>query len=174
MELQEIEEKTPEQIEKEEKKKELRTFLIKLSLYVTFGLIVPLSFLIWRFDLFTGKRSNIASVWGVIAVVITAIFLSVLAKQAERCIENLQYRQIVTGIRKVFIPLIATALIFWGLSSFFKELVQVFVVLAFSETIAYVINPFPAYIKIKEEEEKDKKDENKLLKFAKLFWQAKE
>ena len=113
-------------------------------------------------------------IWGVITVILTAVFLSVLANQAEQCISSQQGRQIVSGIRKVFIPLLATALIFWGLSSFFKELVQLFIVLAFSETAAYIVNPFPAYIKEQEESKKDAKDESKLLKFAKLFWQAKE
>jgi len=155
-----------------QKKTKVRIFLARLLVYIVSGLIIPVTFLIARFNLFTEKMN--VGIWGVITIILTAVFLYKLAAQAEKCIDSIQGRQVVHCIRKIFIPFLAIALVIFGMEKFLDDLVWFFVILAFFETVAGIFNPFPEYIKEQDEKNKDKKEDSKMLKFAKIFWSAKE
>lgn len=141
-------------------------FLVRFFIYASFGLVIPISFLIWRFDLFSSHSKMTFGGWGVIATIVFSIFMSKLAKQAENCVEQGVGKQTIVSIRKVFIPLLAITLCLWGVSDFIKELVQFFAILTICETISYIANPMFDLLK----HHQDDKEENKMIKMARIFW----
>ena len=157
-----------------EQKKEKRTkaiiFWTRFFIYIVFGLVIPISFLIWRFDLFSSTNKIKFGGWGILAIILMAIFMINLSKQTEECFENGIEKQIIRAIRKVFIPLLSVTLCLWAVSDFINELIQFFIVITMCETIASMVNPMFDLAK----EHKEGRIENKMIKMAKIFWSNKE
>lgn len=150
-------------------KKSKRIFWIRFSIYVLFGLIIPLAFLIWRFKLFSTTDKITFGGWGVVATIILAVFIINLSKQAENSVEKLIEKQVIRAIRKVLIPLLTVTLCFWSVSEFVDEFIQLFALLTICETISYIANPMFELV----EKHKEDKEENKMIKMAKIFWSNK-
>lgn len=149
--------------------KEKKIFWSKLAAYVLIGLIIPAGFLIYRFNLFSQTTKMNIGGWGVVAIVFTAVFIAVLAKQASEAVESELARKAIDSSRKVLVPLLAATLCIYAVGEFWKQLLQFFIVLTICEPIAYVINPLPEIAK----ENKDKEEKNKLLGIFNLFWSSK-
>lgn len=154
----------------EEKKTRIKVFIARLTGYVMFGLVFPFSFLVWRFGLFQQTSKLNIGGWGIVAIIFAAVFFAKLLKQAGDCVESVLVKQIFQAIGRVFIPLLAVTLCLYAVGDFWKELINFFIILTICEPVAYVLNPFPEYIKEKDE----KKEDSKILKVAKIFWSAKE
>lgn len=126
--------------------------------------------MIWRFKLFSSQNKINFGGWGIVCTIVFAVFMVNLAKQAEKCVEQSIQKQVIISIRKVFIPLLTVTLCLWEASDFIKELVQFLVVLTICETISYISNPMFDLVKKHEND----KEENKMIKIAKIFWSSKE
>lgn len=158
-----------EQMNKSNKRSDIAFFISRLIGYIILGLVIPMSFLIWRFDLFSKTSKLNIGGWGVVVIIFTAVFIAKLAKQACEAIDNVFAKQIVDAVRKVLIPLLAATLCLYAVGDFWKELVNFFIALTICEPIAYVLNPFPEFLKEKEKEEK----KSNLVKVLELFWEKK-
>ena len=161
---------TPEEIEKKEKQKKTRIFLARFFGYIVIGLLIPVGFLIWKFDLFQTESHRTFGGWGVVTVIFTTIFLIYLCKQAEFSVDSQVGRQTLRAIRKVLFPLFCVTFCLFAVRNFIDELIQFFIVITVCEPIAYVINPFPQLIR----ENDDKKEVNKFIKAARIFWGQKD
>lgn len=157
----------------EEKKRKIKIFIAKLIGYIFLGLVTPIGFLIWRFQLFQQTSKLNIGGWGIVAIIFTAVFLNWLIKQATECIDSTFVQKIFQAIRKVLIPLLTITLCIYAVGEFWKELMVFFIVLTICEPVAYVLNPFPEYLKEKEEEKDDSKQDSKMIKFIELFWDKK-
>lgn len=123
-----------------------KTFWIKLSVYILFGLIVPLIFMFWRFKLFESVPSTTKlSGWGLIAILLIFFFFTKLINAVKKGMKYSQGLQVLNGLTKVTIPLILLAVCINFMKNLTNELFQLVVVLCFSETIAYIINPLPLW-----------------------------
>jgi len=130
---------------------------------------MPMSFLIWKFQLFSQTSKLNIGGWGVLVIIFTAVFIFKLMKQAENTIDSPVVIQSFEAIRKIFIPLLAVTLCLYAVEEFWNELIRFFVVLTICEPIAYVLNPFPKYLK-----EKEKAGEkSKITEIINLFWDKK-
>ena len=68
--MEENNEKTPEQIKKEE----TTAFWVKFAFWCAFALVIPVGFIVWRFDLFRTISPVQFGGWGVLATIIIAVF----------------------------------------------------------------------------------------------------
>lgn len=153
----------------EKKSPKVRIFILRMLGYMTFGLIIPLAFLIWRFGLFQQTSKLNIGGWGIVAIIFASVFFIKLIKQSEDCVDSLFLKQIFRSISKVFIPLLAVTLCVYAVGDFWKELINFLMVLTICEPIAYVLNPFPEYLKEKEKEEQT----NTVTKIIGMFWDKK-
>ncbi len=156
--------------EKKIDKRKVSIFITRLLVYIIFGAVIPLSFLIWKFKLFSSTKTIRIGGWGVVAIILLAFFLSKLIKQATDCIEEVLYKQILNGVRTVFIPLLTITLCIYSVNEFWQQLMSFLIVLTVCEPIAYIVNPIPEYIKDSE----DKKKKNKLISILEIFWERKD
>lgn len=119
-----------------------KQFWIRLSFYIMFGLILPLIFLFWRFDLFKQTPSATKlSGWGTIAVALVVIFFIKLINAVKKGLKYSQGVQVLNGLTKVTLPLLLIAFCLKFMSGFVNELFQFVIVLCACETVAYMVNP---------------------------------
>ena len=158
-----------EMMTQEEKKTRIKVFIARLTGYIMFGLLFPFAFLVWRFGLFQQTSKLNIGGWGIVAIIFAAVFFAKLVKQAGDCIDSSLGKQSLQAVGKVFIPLLAVTLCLYAVGDFWKELINFFIILTICEPIAYVLNPFPEYLKEKEKEEQ----KTAVTKFIELFWEKK-
>ena len=161
-------------MEKKKKSKKVRIFLARFFGYVTIGLLIPMGFLIWRFQLFQTESHITYGGWGVVVTIFTTVFLIKLAKQAELSIDSQFGIQVLGAIRKVLFPLFCITFCLFAVKNFIEELIEFFIVLTVCEPIAYIINPFPQLLRDTEAKREENKEKAKLMKFAEFFWSKKD
>lgn len=154
---------------KKSKIKSVRLFVLRLIGYISVGLIIPMGFLIWRFNLFSSTSKLNIGGWGMVVIIFTTVFLIKLINKASQTVESELLKQIFNAIQKVFLPLLAVTLCIYAVGDFWQELIHFFIVLTICEPIAYVLNPFPELIAEKEKENK----KNGLLNVIETFWDKK-
>ena len=126
----------------------IKSFVIRLVLYVIFGAVIPFAFLIWRFDLFStkeGKTAIVASGWGLIAICFLAIFFIKMLKAIRKGMIFSVYTQIIDSITKTFIPLLIVIAVIYFVGNIQKELFQFLIVLFICNIPAQIINPIPRW-----------------------------
>ena len=156
-------------MEESKNKNNIKIFVARLVTYIMVGFVIPFTYLVWRYNLFSKtERLNIGG-WGIIAIIFSAIFFMVLVKKAGETIENETYKQVFDGIRKIFIPLLAVTLCVYAMYDFWRQLVEFLGILTVCETVAYIVNPIPQKIKEKE----NLREESKIIKIASIFWDSK-
>ena len=60
---------------KKSKIKSVRLFVLRLIGYISVGLIIPMVFLIWRFNLFSSTSKLNIGGWGMVVIIFTTVFL---------------------------------------------------------------------------------------------------
>lgn len=123
-----------------------KTFWFKFSLFMLFAFIIPFTFLVWRFKLFSKVSKLSIGGWGVIAIIFAAIFFIILIKYVRKGLPFSMLSQVLEGICKVLIPVLAALSIVHIMKNSMEEMAQFLTVLFFSEMVAIVVNPFPRWI----------------------------
>lgn len=119
-----------------------KQFWIRLSFYIVCGLLLPLAFLLWRFELLKSTPSATKlSGWGTIAVAFVVIFFIKLINSVKKGLKYSQSLQVMNGLTKVTLPLLLIAFCLKFMSNFVEQLFQFVIVLCACETIAYMVNP---------------------------------
>lgn len=122
-----------------------KVFIARLCLYILFGLIVPVCFLSWRFELFNKVTKMSFSIWGLVAIVTIIIFILKLFNSIRKGLKYGIAKQVADTICKITVPLLIVAVTFEWMNDFSKEFVQFLVVLIICETIGGFINPIPQW-----------------------------
>lgn len=122
-----------------------KEFWIRFPIYVLFGVIIPVVFLIVRFDLFSQINSVSIGGWGIVVILFICIFFSSVMTNIEKGLQFSFFKQMMTGLRKIIIPLIAIAFVIYYMQDCMKELFQFLLVCIASETIAIIVNPLPKW-----------------------------
>lgn len=122
-----------------------KEFVIRLLIYILFGLIIPVGFLSWRFKLFDQVTKISFSIWGLIAIIVAIVFVLGLFNGLKKGLKHGIAKQVIDTICKVTIPLLIVTIAFDWMSGFAKEFVQFLVVLIISETIGGIVNPLPQW-----------------------------
>ena len=119
-----------------------KMFWTRLSIYLLFGLIVPLMFLLWKFDFFqTVSEGTKLSGWGTFAIIFIFIFFLRLMKSVRKGLPFSYWTQVLDGVTKVIIPLIICTVIINFMKNFMDEFSQFLICLIFCEIVAVFANP---------------------------------
>lgn len=148
-------------------------FVLRVILWNIFGWVVPIAFIIYRFNLFQ-KVSQINLNGGIIlCAIIFFIFLIVLLSYIIKSKKYSYMKQILKGVIFLIIPLALVFICLYYARNMVDRLLQVVGCLLISETIAICVNPMEAwtYEQSKGEEEnfinyvlakrEEKKNDNK-------------
>lgn len=137
-------EKTEEELQKE---KETRIFVIRAILWALFSCVIPVLFIGFRYDLFRKASSLQLSGWGIIAVIIIAVFLYVLTKYIRAGFGQWSFvKQIIDGIIKVVLPFATVLAISISVRNNLDAFIQSLSCVLISEVIAIPVNPFPEWV----------------------------
>ena len=83
-------------------------FAIRMVCWVLCALIIPVAFIIFRYDLFTKISKVQFGGWGMIAIIIIFTFIAVLGKYLKRGFKKYSLvGQIISGVIKIVLPLVA-------------------------------------------------------------------
>lgn len=138
------------------------TFFVRLVFWVIFALIIPICFIGFRFELFSKKAELALSGWGVIVVIIAAIFLFVFLKYIKLGLSKKHnlFIQCLNGILKITLPLIIVFVVLYNIKNNLEYFMQALGCIILCETIAIPINPMPQWVyeqqkDVREDERKD-------------------
>lgn len=118
-----------------------KAFYARLILYILLGLVLPVAFMCWRFELFHKVSATKVSAWGMITIFFIAIFFMKLIKSVKKGLPYSQTVQTLSAISSVFLPLLIATIMINVMGNLTTQLFQFFVVLTICETIASIINP---------------------------------
>ena len=127
------------------KKMTKKEFWIRLSSYILMGGVAPFAFLVWRFKLFSQVNKLMIGGWGIIGIIVIAVFFTRLIKAVRKGLPYSYGTQILTMLCKVSIPLLTVFVCAYFLRDIMGEFSQFLGVLFVCETIAGFINPIPQW-----------------------------
>lgn len=148
-----------EVVKKEETKKglsEKQVFWLRFVGWVLFAAILPVAFIIWRFNLFTERSPLALSGWGFMAIVIIALFIISLLKYVRAGLPYSLFSQCVTGFCKVILPLVIFYAVLYCIQQNLGIFLQALGCVILCELVAIPLNPMPKWIhdNVKEEDQK--------------------
>lgn len=122
-----------------------KEFIARITMYALFGVIAPVGFLVWRFGLFQKVSSISIGGWGLVAIVLVAVFFIRFFKALKSGLPFSMLTQILDGLCKQIIPLIALTFCVYYLNDFTTEVFQFLCVLIVTRAAAIVFNPLPQW-----------------------------
>lgn len=141
---------TDEEIEEQRKKKEQKIFIWRVIGFVTFGCILPFTFIAWRYDIFRATQEVSPKVsltgWGFLALIIVFFFIKYCMNVLKQSIPYSLTYQVISGFTKVLLPLILVYCAVLGIKNNVGLFQQALLITIICEAIAIVINPFPKYM----------------------------
>lgn len=124
-----------------EEKKERNIFVIRVCLYVLFGLILPSAFIVWRYDLFkVVSKVNIGG-WSLVLGLIILIFSIITLRYILHNKEYSYVKQIIKGVCYLILPLLFAIYVLYSVRETINQLIQVLGFITISETLAIIVNP---------------------------------
>ena len=140
-------------------------FWTRFGIYVLFQIVVPITFLVWRFKLFQKISTVSIGGWGIVVIILVTAFFVSMIKYVKKGLPFSFLTQCLNGIMKTIIPLIAIAFILNWLKGSINELSQFVIVYILCQIIAIPANPFPKWI----HDNNLQHEENKTRKFLEKF-----
>lgn len=141
-------------------------FLTRAFAWAVFAAGLPFAFIAWRYGLFMGTNTIQLSGWGMIGVLILAIFTLTLLNYLKKGLKTGFFKQCATGFVKVILPLLIVLLIVEAIKQNIILFEQALSCVIMCELIAIPINPFPAWIEKKNSEQQEEKYEG----MADVLW----
>jgi len=130
-----------------EKKAKLKEFWIKFALWTLFACLLPIIFIVWRYDLFTKATSIQFGGWGLLAIVILCVFVFAILRYVGKAFSRWSMtKQVILGIAKIIVPLVALYAALYSIRNSIDLFLQALAVVIACETIAIPINPFPKWV----------------------------
>ena len=124
---------------------EQKVFVVRFALFTVFALILPIIFIGWRYELFRKVGKVSLSGWGLIAIIIAIFFVRYVAKMVKRVEPYSMFNQIVTGFRKIILPLFVLFILLNTIRGSIDLFMQALEVTIISEAIGIPINPLPKW-----------------------------
>lgn len=122
-----------------------KEFLIKLSLFILIGGVLPFAFLVWRFKLFQKIDSISIGGWGIVAILFLAIFFMVMLKQIRKGMKYSMLKQILDLTCNILIPILTVILILNFAKNSYDGLMSFLIVVFVCEIPAGILNPIPRW-----------------------------
>lgn len=158
-------------------KNERLLFVIRLVLFILLACILPLAYVSWRYDLFVKVNRISLSGWGLVGLIIIILFTSYVVRTIKIGLRNKKEysfsMQVVNGVIKVILPLLALLFIVNAIENSIDYFKQALIVTIICESLAIIVNPLPQW-EIESLEEGEKKTMNKYFDGLKLWWKGKD
>jgi hypothetical protein len=142
------------------------TFAARAFTWAAFAAILPFMFIAFRYGIFKNQGTIAISGWGIIAVVIVAVFLIGLLGYLKQGMREGMAKQCIVGFCKIVVPLLMVLAVVQGIRSNIDLFVKALGVTIACEIVAIPINPFPAWL---EERRKEKNLEERESLFGALW-----
>lgn len=120
-------------------------FIVRLIIYVLFGLINPSIYLICRFNLFSVMEQRQIGIWGIIFIFFLLGFFVNMIKQIRKGMTYSLFTQCLDGIQKILIPLLIAIVCIYLSKDFIDEIFEFLIVVFVCEMIAIPFNPLPKW-----------------------------
>lgn len=121
-------------------------FWTRFGIYILFQIVVPITFLVWRFKLFQKISTVSIGGWGIVVIILVTAFFVSMIKYVKKGLPFSFLTQCLNGIMKTIIPLIAVAFILNWLKGSINELSQFVIVYILCQIVAIPANPFPKWV----------------------------
>lgn len=125
----------------------MKKFVIRFILFTLFACILPFTFIAWRYELFNKVDEVSLTGWGVIGILIIAVFCIYVLNAIKKGMPYSMFTQVVDGILKVEMPLVIFYLMLTSIQSTIELFLQCLICIIVCEAIAIPINPLPKWIK---------------------------
>ena len=124
------------------------TFFARLTLWTMLAGVLPFLFIAYRFQLFRTVSKIQIGGWGLIAIIIAAVFIFVLLKYLRAYLKAgyTFWGQCLTGFIKVILPLAAFYIILYNIRNNLDLFLQALGCVIVCEFFAIPVNPFPKAI----------------------------
>lgn len=122
-----------------------KKFLLRLIAYLIIGLVFPVVFLVYRFQLFSKITTVSIGGWGFVLIIFIIGFIWKLFSNLRKGMKFSFYKQIINGLCSVTFPLLIAVLSVYWLSGLTTELIEFLIVLLVCESVAIPINPLPQW-----------------------------
>lgn len=137
-------------------------FWTRFVSWFLFSCGLPFAFIVWRFQLFQKISKIQIGGWGIIAIIIVAVFIFTVIKYVKLAL-NAKYTmtaQILGGICKIILPLLVALITLYSVRDNVDLMIQVLGCVTICEAIAIPLNPLPkwAYEKQKDVKEEERKE----------------
>lgn len=140
-------------------------FWIRFALWTLLSCVLPFSFIVWRFELFRTIAKIQIGGWGLIAILILAIFVFTVIRYVKIALsaKHSLLAQTLSGFCKIIVPLLAALFILNSVKENVELMIQVLGCVTICEAIAIPLNPLPKWAydmqkDLKEEERKETVD----------------
>ena len=123
------------------------TFWSKFVLWALLSCVIPFILIAYRFDLFKTVSKLSVSGWGILAVILVAVFAFTVIRYIKLAFAN-QYSlfgQVLSGVCKIILPLVATYLILDNIKENLQSFLNVLGIVILCEFVAIPLNPLPKW-----------------------------
>lgn len=150
-------------------------FIVRFILWATCAAILPFIFIAWRYDIFSPASKLKLTGWGFIAIIIVAIFLISLIKYIYKGLKPGLAKQCIFGFASIILPLVILYLLINSIEGNVDLFKQALGCVILCEAVGIPLNPFPAWLaKRQEENDKQKAETMSDIMWDKFFKRKKE
>lgn len=135
-------------------------FWIRFVLWTLCACVFPFMFIVWRFELFQSISKMQIGGWGIIAILIVAVFIFSILKYVKLAL-SAKYSlvgQILGGFCKVILPLLVILCVLYSVRDNVNAMIQALGCVILCEAVAIPLNPLPKWVY---DQQKGVKDEEK-------------
>lgn len=124
-----------------------KIFITRLTTFLLFALVIPVSYLIGRFDLFVPTSKLQIGLWGIICL---GIIVAVVGALIKYYLDGLKtkysyFKQVLHGLVKLIFPLVVTLVALVFLKDNIDLVIEALLVITPCELIAIFLNPMPKW-----------------------------
>lgn len=122
-------------------------FWTRFVLWTLCACVLPFMFIVWRFELFKTISKVQIGGWGIIAIILVALFVLTIIKYVRMALKA-KYTllgQFLGGFCKIIIPLVVALLILNSVKENVNSLIQALGCVTICEAVAIPLNPLPKW-----------------------------
>lgn len=120
----------------------------KLILWLIFAAVIPVVTIIDKYDMVKNGTIKYTG-WAILVIAIITIVLMVMLGYVLKAMKWSMFKQIVSGIRNVLIPLAVLLVCAELIATNIANIKYILIVSIISESFAILVNPFPKWLYLK-------------------------
>lgn len=141
-------------------------FWTRLVAWFAFSAALPFAFIAWRYEIFSKSTKISLTGWGMIAVIIVIAFGITLLKYIYKGLKPGLLKQCIFGATAIILPLVILYALINSIEGSIKLFKQALGCTILCEAIGIPINPLPAWLEKRREEQGIEKAEG----LSDIFW----